>query len=573
MTQEAHDPTQDVAVQDMGNMETTEQVVEDEERENSDVPKKVDDTHMSGDARDHGVSTIDYLVTLMGYAIGLGNIWRFPYLVGQWGGGSFVLAYLICLILVASPMYLVELHWGQYTRKNTVDCFRVMHPRWMGVAVTSSLMIMFLGTYYNLLLSYSCVYLIGSFYSPLPWSREALPDTPGQSASEYYWQHTVLNRAVTLEGAGDGVEFYIGRFDAEKLYDGKMWSAACGQILFSLSPGMGTAITLSAFSKPTEDVFRINYLVTLCNSAFSLTGGFAVFSILGFMARKSCEPDSDSDCKTVDQLAESGGIGLAFVTLAEGVSQFGNGSNFFAALFFLMLLTLGLDSIFATTETINTYVYDFSKKLRGKPFRKEFIAAGTAIFFFLTGLPFCSRVGIYLLDTVDHFAMGYSLIFVVWIQCMMLWMDWSWELICHGLKSATFGSKEFPEGRNLWIGWRFTMFGTAPLISCGLFWYLFIEDLRNPYEDYPSWLLALGWCVLATALSPTIIFFIIFFNSTPVPLPGKRTKHYNLDLPDEEMVAKTAGSASTAAEVIEPEPAQLTNDPYAEPAVTTENTY
>ncbi|KAJ9438771.1 Sodium-dependent serotonin transporter [Diplonema papillatum] len=401
--------------------------------------------------RGKGVSTLDYMITLMGYAIGIGNLWRFPYLVGKWGGGSFVLAYLVCLVLVATPMYLVELHWGQYTRMNTIECFKTMHPRWIGIAVTGALMVTFISMYYNLLLAYACVYLIGSFYNPLPWTTDALGDTGNMSASEYYWRNTVLNeypgeqvlandldgagplqwrlvigllcvwiivylalfkgieasakvsyvtvglpvvcllvmliRAVTLEGAGDGIEFYIGKFDGDKLWDGEMWATACGQILFSLSPGMGTAVTLSSYSRPSEDVYRVNYLVTICNSAFSITGGFAVFSILGFMAHRSCEPDPTADsCVSVDVLAQRGGAGLAFMTLAEGVSQFGDGSNVFSFLFFLMLLTLGLDSTFAWIETLNTYVYDYSRKVTGTALRKELVAAVTAIFFFLTGV-------------------------------------------------------------------------------------------------------------------------------------------------------------------------------------------
>ena len=94
---------------------------------------------------------------------------------------------------------------------------------------------------------------------------------------------------------------------------------ACGQILFSLSPGMGTAITMSSYTAPKEDTFRVCIFVALANSAFSLTGGFAIFSILGNLAKRTG--------RTVAEIAGANGPGLAFVSIADGVVTFGAGAN------------------------------------------------------------------------------------------------------------------------------------------------------------------------------------------------------------------------------------------------------
>ena len=99
---------------------------------------------------------------------------------------------------------------------------------------------------------------------------------------------------------------------------------ACGQILFSLSPGMGTAITMSSYTAPKEDTYRVCLFVALANSAFSLTGGFAIFAILGNLARRSG--------RTVAEIAGANGPGLAFVSIAEGVLTFGAGANAMAVL-------------------------------------------------------------------------------------------------------------------------------------------------------------------------------------------------------------------------------------------------
>ena len=88
-----------------------------------------------------------------------------------------------------------------------------------------------------------------------------------------------------------------------------MWATACGQILFSLSPGVGTAITLSSYTKPKEDVYRVCLIVSLSNSLFSIVGGLAIFSILGNLA--------STTGRTVEEVASQSGTGLAFISIAE----------------------------------------------------------------------------------------------------------------------------------------------------------------------------------------------------------------------------------------------------------------
>ena len=130
----------------------------------------------------------------------------------------------------------------------------------------------------------------------------------------------LIIQTAQLEGAGKGIEFYIGKFDGSQLKNLEVWAAACSQILFSLSPGMGTAITLSSYVKPNADVYRVCLIVALSNSAFSICGGFAIFSVLGSLAHQSGH--------TVAEIASRSGTGLAFVTIAEGcATSFGSAGN------------------------------------------------------------------------------------------------------------------------------------------------------------------------------------------------------------------------------------------------------
>ena len=488
------------------------------------------------EARGGGVSTFDYLISLMGYAIGIGNVWRFPYLVGRNGGCAFVVAYLICLFLIASPMYLLELIWGNTSRRNPIGTFRMMSPRFVGVAYASVALLVFVVSYYNMLLSYALVYLVNSFYSPLPWTYEALPPNKRHdlSPSEHFYYNEVLARydpgvvtraefdglgalqwplvlgllvvymivfltlfrgmeasakvtyvtvglpvalivvlfirGITLDGASDGIEFYIGKFEWSKLGKIDVWADAAGQILFSLSPGMGTAITLSSYTKKKEDVFKINILVTICNSCFSLFAGFAVFSILGFMSKRRCD-EVGLECVSVEELASKSGSGLAFIVLAEGVSLFGSGSNIFSLFFFFMLLTLGLDSTFAWMETLITYSDDWVTERRTRLgglewCTKPVIVGLYCVFFFLVGLLYCTPLGGPLLDVVDNWAGSYIMIAICFFESIMLSWWWTWDRLVLNLQNATKGLPGLPNGRVLgrFSYWRVTMMFTAPVL-------------------------------------------------------------------------------------------------------------
>ena len=143
-------------------------------------------------------------------------------------------------------------------------------------------------------------------------------------------------------GASAGIEFYIGKFELSQLGKLEVWATALSQILFSLSPGFGTAITYSSYVSKKEDVYRASMIVCVANSAFSILGGFAVFSIVGYLAQQ--------EGKTVEEVATRSGFGLAFVTIAEAMKFFGPAKNMMSVAFYVMLLTLGLDSSYASGQ-------------------------------------------------------------------------------------------------------------------------------------------------------------------------------------------------------------------------------
>lgn len=96
-------------------------------------------------------------------------------------------------------------------------------------------------------------------------------------------------------GAREGIDFYIGKFEWSELGDLSVWATALSQILFSLSPGFGTAITYSSFVGRKEDVYRTGLIVAFCNSAFSILAGFSIFSIVGYMAHQEGVPVEEGE--------------------------------------------------------------------------------------------------------------------------------------------------------------------------------------------------------------------------------------------------------------------------------------
>merc|ERR1712137_480768 len=614
------------------------------------------------------VTKTEYILGLVGYAIGIGNLWRFPFLCGRNGGAAFLVAYFLCLFFVSLPAYMIEMVMGQYTEKSTIACLKSVHPIWQGLGWAQAFMLFWVLCYYNVVLAYPCIYIIGSLSNPFPWSPEYAGGNGsigiGGDSSSVYWNQGVLNRfdsdvkgeqgfgevdwkrsvallfvwtivffavgfgkkilakvtwvtvvmpivlvvilffrAITLENAGEGVGFYIGKFEGSALAEPRVWRDALVQILFSLSPGMGTAITISSFTRVNENVHRACWITAMCNSGFSFFGGFAIFSFLGHICYKVnwqkmkdkkeqirriiddfnaklpqlstvhskaadawnkvrdldvlrdndalkngvlvflsaavkemmagitpaqmerlghnlTKVDEDLALQTMKETAKAG-PGLAFIALADGMQTFGGASNFFAVLLFLTLLTLGLDSTFAWAETWMSYVDDgfkmfnkdkaFEKQIgvqitdaqgrKSKQVPKIVSVALVVVVMFLLGLPFCTRLGHESLDTVDNFVGLMFLQFGVFVEGIIFVFFFKFERFEKALKHSC-GVVLDPISRTYWL---VTTHGTMWLVSGGLFIWDLVINAQTPYEDYPRWLLGIGWallcvCVLLVAL-------------------------------------------------------------------------
>jgi SNF family Na+-dependent transporter len=482
-----------------------------------------------------------YLFALVGFAIGIGNIWRFPFVIAQNGGAAAVIAYIICNVLVASPLFLYEMIVGQHTRLSTIRCYQMIRPRWHGLGIATSFLLFILLCYYGMVIAYTLPYIWGSLSTPLPWQ---------ETGAEEYWLSTVLGfpaqgeavgglgavqgnlvaslfifwlivfmtvgfgkevlakityvtvllpctlvvimvvRTAFLDGAGDGIKFYIGRFDIEYLFNARTWAAACGQALFSMSPGLGTVITYSSYAKPKEDVYRACAIVAISNCAFSIVAAFATFSLVGHMAKEQGS--------TVEAVATRQGSGLAFITIAEAMQYFGSASNAMSVLFFSTLFLLGLDSAYAMEQTITSYAIDLWEE-RGWPKQARWkVSLGCCTFNALMGLVFTTQRGNSLLEVLDHFIGGTGLLFVVFMESLMLNWDFTYKRLEYALAKATYNNSTTPEGRRLTpsLVCKIDFYGTITVMPFVLGLYWAILDIRDGYGYHPAFIQGWGWSIL-----------------------------------------------------------------------------
>ena len=510
--------------------------------------------HRAHDDR-HAFHSMEYIFALLGYAIGIANIWRFPYIIAQNGGGACLIAYVLCAIFVAVPLFLYEMLVGQHVRVSTIRCYTTIRPRWKSLGIASSIMSLIVLSYYGMMVGYTFPYIIHSLETPLPWIEQGAEsfwndfvlrngsissNGDGNSDGEIddglgpiqwnlasslivFWVIAFLSvaygkevlakityvtvilpivllvilvvRTLFLDGAMDGIAFYIVKFEYDKLLDVRVWATACSQILFSLSPGFGTALTYSSFAKPKEDVYKACMIVAIANSTFSIFGGFAVFGLVGHLAK--------IQNVAVEDIATRSGLGLAFITIAEAMQYFGPLANCMSVLFFFMLFTLGLNSVYAWLETISGYIHDYLQE-HGYSKKPVWLVSGSLVTILMSmGLVFTTRMGNAVLDIVDHYVGSLFLLFIVFVESIMLNVDFGWKRLEYCLLKATYGNPETPKGRTLFPKWlcRFDLHVTVPLVSGLLGVYLLVADTTQGYGNHSPSLNITGWVFLGTLIA------------------------------------------------------------------------
>lgn len=448
-----------------------------------------------------------FILAAVGSAAGLGNLWRFPYLAYEHGGGAFVFAIIIANLVIGIPLLLLEVGLGQKTQKGAADAFGSIKKsfKYLGwTALTLGFMVL---AYYMAVVSWGINYFASSF--TLAWSGDSeafffseilqLSDSVDmlggiswpvfsglliawalvyfsvwkgvQSVSKVVvWTATIpfvilfllIIRAITLDGSMEGLQlFFLPQWNM--LMDPKLWLAAFSQVFFSLSVAFGVMIAYGSLKEKTTSITKSVIYVAIGNFAVSIMSGIVVFGTLGYMALQKGVAIPD---------VIAGGPSLLFVVFPEVISLMPAFNTLIAVLFFGMLLMLAIDSAFSLIEALSVSIRNRYPNVNTK--KITFVLSVIGLF---SGIIFTTKAGLYYLDIVDHFIVSYGLILVGMIEAIII----GWFYKGDTLKNFINDVSNWKLGLWFDISIKFII----PIFLGGLLILNTINEFKVPYEGYP----------------------------------------------------------------------------------------
>uniref|UniRef100_A0A8D0NLL7 Transporter n=1 Tax=Sus scrofa TaxID=9823 RepID=A0A8D0NLL7_PIG len=486
--------------------------------------------------REKWASKMDFVLSVAGGFVGLGNVWRFPYLCYKNGGGAFLIPYFIFLFGGGLPVFFLEVIIGQYTSEGGITCWEKICPLFAGIGYASIVIVSLLNIYYIIILAWATYYLFNSFQSELPWAHcnhswntpQCLEDTLRRNKSLWislsttnftspvteFWERNVLSLSSGISELGTLkwdlalcllLVWLVCFFCIWKgvKSTGKVWIDAGTQIFFSYAICLGAMTSLGSYNKYKYNSYRDCMLLGCLNSGTSFVSGFAIFSILGFMAQEQGVDIAD--------VAESG-PGLAFIAYPKAVTMMPL-PTFWSILFFIMLLLLGLDSQFVEVEGQITSLVDLYPSFLRKGFRREIFIAFICCISYLLGLTMVTEGGMYVFQLFDYYAAsGVCLLWVAFFECFAI----AW----------IYGSDNFYDGIEDMIGYRpgpwmkYCWAVVTPVLCLGCFIFSLVKYVPLTYNKvyvYPDWAIGLGWSLALSSILCVPLVMVIRLCQTEGP--------------------------------------------------------
>ncbi|XP_070559785.1 sodium- and chloride-dependent glycine transporter 2-like [Ptychodera flava] len=551
--------------------------------------------------RGNWTGKLDFILSLIGYAVGMSNIWRFPFLCYRNGGGAFLIPYLLFMALCGMPLFFLEVAFGQFCSEGPITAWKVCRL-FKGAGISMTIITGLTIIYYNVNLLYIIYFFIASFTAipSLPWatcdnwwnteacsslhkavnssnctdctttapvgnlsyslygaiSNSSIPVTP----AEEYWNNRVLRisdglenlgpiqwdlalllllawiiiflclckgvkssgkvvyftatfpylvitiliiRGVTLPGSLDGLKFYfIPRW--ELLKSTKVWSDAASQIFFSLGPSWGGLLTMASYNKFHHNCLRDSILVPIVNSATSIYCGIAVFSVLGFLAQDTGLP--------IENVVKAG-PGLVFVVYPEALTRIPIGP-LWSALFFLMMLTMGLDICYG--EGVCSAIVDCFPVLRK---RRTLFVLGLCVMCYILGLPMTTPGGNYILFILDWLISYFGLMVIALVECLVF-------VVIYGVNNF-YDDIAMMLGKYPTVWWKICWAAITPLTIIFILIMMFVGNSPIVYGSYlyPEWSLVIGWMIASASVVIIPVWMVVeYFTSSEGSTFGQRWK-------------------------------------------------
>ncbi|KAJ8924104.1 hypothetical protein NQ315_006886 [Exocentrus adspersus] len=562
---------------------------------------------------------MQFFLSIIGYSVGLGNIWRFPYLCQQNGGGAFLIPFAIMLVLEGIPLFLIELGIGQKLRLGSLGAWNTIHPWLGGIGISSCIVTFFVALYYNVIITWCFYYLFNSFrITGLPYAEcpgingtsKPVLECERSSATEYFWYRMTLDaspdietpgwprwwivlclllswvvvffivmkgiqssgkvvyftsmfpyivltiffiRGITLKGASAGLAHMLTP-KVEKLLDPKVWLDAATQVFYSFGLAFGSLIAFGSYNNPKNNCVRDVILVSVCNAMTAIYACVVIFTILGFKAVSNVEkciednknlflnykylnnsmPDNATDyvhhatkaihyamannteglknCSLERELEDAAeGTGLAFIVFTQAIVEL-PGAPFWAVIFFMMLLSLGIGSQIGILEGMLCTVFDIEILKR---IDKKYITATVCIICFFVGMIFTTGAGEYWLTMFDSFAGTIGLVVVAFMEMIAVIYVYGHEKFTKDIHDMT-GVKP---GLYWQITWKYLAPAIMVLILVSSVGSMLINHpTYNAWSAekgaveptaYPNWVLGIAISMILAGVLPIPIVFLL----------------------------------------------------------------
>jgi NSS family neurotransmitter:Na+ symporter len=471
-------------------------------------------------------SRFAFLLAAIGSAVGLGNIWRFPYVCYKHGGGAFLIPYFVALFSVGIPLLVAEYSTGTLFRRAAPMAMKGINRKVEWVGWWSVSVAFFIAIYYCVIMAWCLCYLFHSvnlvwkpdaslFFFDVFLDSTASPKTFGAFnvqiafALLFIWTAIYLIlykgvrsigrivaitvplptllllllavRGMTLPGAGAGLDFYLDP-DFSALASPQVWLAAYAQIFFSLSLAQGIMIAYARFLPKKSDVTNNAVITALADGGTAFLAGFAVFSALGYLAFQTGLP--------MTEIAREG-IGLAFITYPTAIAQMPLAASLFGVVFFLALLTFGIDSAFSMVESVTNGIQD---KFGVKRERSTLIVC---LIGFSTGLLLVFGSGIHWVDIMDHVLSNFALVLIGLLECL------SFAYLLGGERIRRYANERSELFLGRWYSVMLKLVAPVALISVAVA--SIVEILTEGYGGFPAWALAVGILIVLASIAVSFI--------------------------------------------------------------------
>ena len=394
-------------------------------------------------------SNLAFMMAMIGSAVGLGNIWRFPNVLYSHGGGSFMIPYIISLFLLGISFVLVEYAVGFKFKKSIARILFSIKTKLEPVAWFILLIVFLITTYYVCVVGWDLIYIVLSFTKAwgsnpdIYFANNVLHSTDSISGIFTIVPNVLISIfiiwiiawliikrdlndgigrvsqillpllclivvgivafSLTLPGASEGYT-QIFTPDWSALTNLDVWLAAFGQIVFSLSLGMAIAMTYASYLPEDSKLVDNALIVAFSNSGFEIFNSIGIFSILGFMAVTSGI--------AFDNLVTEGS-GLAFVVFPQVFNIMGPAAYVIGPLFFICILFAGITSVIALLEGV---CYSISEKFL---IERKKTATVVCIVGFLISAIFATGIGSTILGIFDAYLNNFALLFAILLECII----------------------------------------------------------------------------------------------------------------------------------------------------------